>query len=191
MPVVKILVKIYDQSGHRVEELIEQELPSGGPNTNYRREAQEIAGLLYRDRRAELMQRQPFRCYACGKDPISEAGSSHPFDFDSNYPGTSCVYHVLPHYLDGDCGCLKRIVGDINFYKRPGRDCDSADKAGKICYTCGEVAELKKCNQCQRAKYCSKHCQRLDWSAHRKECQYIAMCNMQQAASASNLRIIV
>ena len=175
MPVAKILIKIYDQAGHRVEELIEQELPPSAPGSNFAIDAQDLAMRLFSERCEELMQRQPFRCYACGKDPTTQGGSAYPYDFDSNYPGTSCVYHVLPYCFDKDSRCVEKIVGSVALNKRPGRDCDPVDKAGKICYNCGEVAELKKCSQCHLAKYCSKQCQRLGWSAHQMECQEMAM----------------
>ena len=38
-----------------------------------------------------------------------------------------------------------------------------------------EVRELQKCSQCNIAKYCSSHCQRLDWkwNLHGDRCRYI------------------
>ena len=38
------------------------------------------------------------------------------------------------------------------------------------CWTCGGKTKLHWCTICLRAKYCTKECQRADWSQHRKRC---------------------
>jgi hypothetical protein len=44
-----------------------------------------------------------------------------------------------------------------------------------VCHFCAKsqaqiADQLKRCNRCLRAFYCSAQCQRNDWSAHKKEC---------------------
>jgi len=42
-----------------------------------------------------------------------------------------------------------------------------------ICSFCGLIAKecLKKCQTCKQVYYCSKDCQRQDWSSHKDQCQ--------------------
>ncbi|KAI1134540.1 hypothetical protein F5Y05DRAFT_208660 [Hypoxylon sp. FL0543] len=42
----------------------------------------------------------------------------------------------------------------------------------KICFSCGtNDVELHKCNRCKMARYCSKRCQREDWTIHKRVCE--------------------
>ena len=62
------------------------------------------------------------------------------------------------------------------------------------CSLC-EVAgsENKKCTGCYFVYYCSQHCQRQDWSSHKKECKQIrgefqdCIVNLQPYSGRSNL----
>ncbi|KAF8155020.1 hypothetical protein K438DRAFT_1987247 [Mycena galopus ATCC 62051] len=51
---------------------------------------------------------------------------------------------------------------------------EQAAVAGYACYTCHKQTDdrdtLKRCGQCQGAWYCSKECQKADWTAHKKFC---------------------
>jgi len=38
-----------------------------------------------------------------------------------------------------------------------------------VCNRCGQGAR-KRCANCEKARYCSRDCQRLDWSEHKKVC---------------------
>lgn len=38
------------------------------------------------------------------------------------------------------------------------------------CWHCNEMKAFKKCSQCTTARYCSKNCQKKDWSNHKKIC---------------------
>jgi hypothetical protein len=36
---------------------------------------------------------------------------------------------------------------------------------------CNEMSNtMKKCQQCKKARYCSRECQKADWSVHRMRC---------------------
>jgi splicing suppressor protein 51 len=50
---------------------------------------------------------------------------------------------------------------------------------GYLCFRCFEPSEkLNTCAGCQRARYCSKECQRLDWAAvHKKRCKVLRKVN--------------
>ncbi|KAF2833590.1 hypothetical protein CC86DRAFT_338987 [Ophiobolus disseminans] len=50
---------------------------------------------------------------------------------------------------------------------------------GILCFRCFEPSEkILKCGACRRAGYCSKECQRLDWSAiHKKQCKTLQRIN--------------
>ena len=50
--------------------------------------------------------------------------------------------------------------------------CVPSDKAtnAKKCAACGDPAK-SKCNRCGLAKYCSRDCQKKDWTTHRKVCK--------------------
>jgi len=42
------------------------------------------------------------------------------------------------------------------------------------CIVCKrEGAEVKVCNQCHIARYCSKECQKADWKCHKKMCRKV------------------
>jgi len=43
------------------------------------------------------------------------------------------------------------------------------------CEFAGSPERLKKCVDCRTARYCSKQCQRADWSVHRYRCQGVGM----------------
>jgi hypothetical protein len=45
-----------------------------------------------------------------------------------------------------------------------------------ICNTCGQqlpLSKLRKCSACKAVEYCSKDCQRADWSGHKTDCKKI------------------
>lgn len=50
---------------------------------------------------------------------------------------------------------------------------------GHLCFRCFEPSEvILKCAACKRAGYCSKFCQKLDWSAiHKKQCKILGRIN--------------
>ena len=64
--------------------------------------------------------------------------------------------------------------------------------AGYRCTFCGESknrvngGELNKCSKCQRARYCSKECQMIDWKRHKKECA-VGGVGAGAGAGASNV----
>ena len=66
------------------------------------------------------------------------------------------VHHVLPFCGCTGSDCFEKLFKNVMLYSRPGHDFDPAEKAGKICYHCGKVAELRTCSQCHLAKYCSR-----------------------------------
>lgn len=41
----------------------------------------------------------------------------------------------------------------------------------KFCSTCGSTFQIQRCAACRVAGYCSKECQKSDWSSHKKECK--------------------
>ena len=41
----------------------------------------------------------------------------------------------------------------------------------KICRNCGASGKYKKCAGCMEVAYCSKPCQKENWTDHKKECQ--------------------
>lgn len=42
------------------------------------------------------------------------------------------------------------------------------------CHTCNKIGAKNRCPNCKLTEYCSKACQRTDWSEHKKLCKYIA-----------------
>jgi hypothetical protein len=40
----------------------------------------------------------------------------------------------------------------------------------KVCRVCGQTGELK-CSGCNKARYCSRACQKIDWKKHKKTCK--------------------
>ncbi|XP_075220966.1 ankyrin repeat and MYND domain-containing protein 2 [Lycorma delicatula] len=46
-----------------------------------------------------------------------------------------------------------------------------ADNDTPSCSTCGEEKASKKCSKCKKVQYCDRECQRLQWFAHKKECE--------------------
>lgn len=50
---------------------------------------------------------------------------------------------------------------------------------GRLCFRCFEPSgNILKCAGCRRAGYCSKECQKLDWTAvHKKQCKILQRIN--------------
>ncbi|KAF2135416.1 uncharacterized protein K452DRAFT_239420, partial [Aplosporella prunicola CBS 121167] len=49
-------------------------------------------------------------------------------------------------------------------------------KGDQVCWNCGVSKgtggkELQRCSRCQKARYCSVECQRVDWKAHKASCK--------------------
>ncbi|CAF4025428.1 unnamed protein product [Rotaria sp. Silwood1] len=53
---------------------------------------------------------------------------------------------------------------------------DESDKVINMCRCCGEENASKKCGKCNRALYCSKDCQIIDWKhyGHKLICKIAA-----------------
>ncbi|XXG94543.1 alpha-1,6-mannosyltransferase [Hypoxylon texense] len=50
----------------------------------------------------------------------------------------------------------------------------TSETASKMCLNCGEKGDLLRCSRCKMARYCNSDCQRIDWSTHKKVCQFRA-----------------
>eukprot|EP00794_Sanderia_malayensis_P019573 gene19573-21504_t len=44
----------------------------------------------------------------------------------------------------------------------------------ETCATCGRKEDVKKCGKCKVVDYCSRNCQELHWSTHKKRCAKFA-----------------
>ena len=66
--------------------------------------------------------------------------------------------------------------GDERFLmnaKVPADACVKLVRQEIVCKVCGRGEERRKlriCSGCLDVSYCSKRCQRIDWSTHRQEC---------------------
>jgi tetratricopeptide (TPR) repeat protein len=50
-----------------------------------------------------------------------------------------------------------------------------SDPSRNVCAKCGKTdIPLKQCGQCKQVKYCSRECQKSDWSRHKKVCAQLA-----------------
>ena len=55
--------------------------------------------------------------------------------------------------------------------KPPAKKATKSEELSSKCSNCGKKTEsLKRCGTCQVAAYCSKECQRNDWTRHKSEC---------------------
>lgn len=61
---------------------------------------------------------------------------------------------------------------------------------GTLCFRCLSPAEeLLKCGACRRPGYCSKTCQKLDWTAvHKKQCKVLQRINQQESSEYKEKR---
>lgn len=75
--------------------------------------------------------------------------------------------------LEGTDGLndFKTIIRRLKRFRKGGRNI----RFGQVktyCVKCGKFLEkVKKCSRCKIAFYCSRECQKEDWSEHKKHCK--------------------
>ncbi|KAI1415915.1 hypothetical protein F5Y13DRAFT_155659 [Hypoxylon sp. FL1857] len=82
-------------------------------------------------------------------------------------------------FVDAQCskarGRSPFDLGDEFWFSGLGHSSDEhpvSAMVNKVCLNCGaDDVELQKCNRCKTAQYCSKECQRADWSIHKQVCE--------------------
>ena len=102
-----------------------------------------------------------------------------------------------PYSISSTYPKAQRMFGEANKKRlRQMREKMKEEAGGSLrsCSLC-EVAgsENKKCTGCYSVYYCSQHCQRQDWSSHKKECKEIrgqykdCIVDLQPYSGRSNL----
>ena len=86
------------------------------------------------------------------------------FSTGLNDLGVECHFLNMHHPSENHIG--------LQYYKT-GLRCFTmlAERRKKECKVCSIVKEVKSCSGCKRVYYCSRACQRKDWSAHKLECR--------------------
>jgi hypothetical protein len=60
---------------------------------------------------------------------------------------------------------MQKVMGDLD-EEEMNRDL--------ICETCGKREEIKRCAKCKLVAYCSRDCQKSNWTKHKKICPQLA-----------------
>lgn len=103
-----------------------------------------------------------------------------------NICGSSCLYSEFRrmqtkqqlHCIKcrqpvGEQYCVLRREGNVRC------SCTDCFEANRICHVCGKPTQLFACGQCRTTRYCSKDCQKSDWTKHKETCR-------EKAASEEN-----
>ncbi|KAI1466734.1 uncharacterized protein F4812DRAFT_432614 [Daldinia caldariorum] len=72
-------------------------------------------------------------------------------------------------------GPRKYDLGDEFWYSGLGFSSDetpASEMVSKVCMHCGERDVNLRCSRCKMARYCNATCQRIDWSVHKKVCEF-------------------
>ncbi|XP_014240481.1 ankyrin repeat and MYND domain-containing protein 2 [Cimex lectularius] len=92
----------------------------------------------------------------------------------------SLIRESIREYPYRDCGIFHQMITSLTAFKNPppalqvistvinGQRGFESDV--KVCTTCSEETQTKKCVKCKQVQYCGRECQRLHWFAHKKEC---------------------
>ncbi|XP_076454442.1 uncharacterized protein LOC143289327 [Babylonia areolata] len=75
---------------------------------------------------------------------------------------------------------------DLKDGKGPYKYVTTLDTCGRSCALCRNPSNLQRCGRCFRVFYCSKDCQRLDWSNHRSVCLEVTARASASAASSKS-----
>jgi hypothetical protein len=59
-----------------------------------------------------------------------------------------------------------------------------------VCYNCLRTSKVSKCGQCGRVAYCSKSCQKADWSDHKKKCKGLALPALPETRTTIEERFV-
>nr|XP_034299517.1 uncharacterized protein LOC105324660 isoform X2 [Crassostrea gigas] len=61
---------------------------------------------------------------------------------------------------------------ELKPYKRHNKEEDGKRiELLDCCFVCGSNGELKTCQECHKARYCSRECQKADWKTHKTDCK--------------------
>lgn len=70
--------------------------------------------------------------------------------------------------------CAKKVGSDYCILRREGlarATCVSCFENDRVCHVCGKPDHLFTCKTCEKTKYCSKECQKSDWTKHKEICR--------------------
>ncbi|CAM9617444.1 unnamed protein product [Hapterophycus canaliculatus] len=99
---------------------------------------------------------------SCGKGKDIPPKCMHSTELANQMAGGvpvhSSVYRAAlsPLYAPPDSSSFMRVA--------------AAASSSVRCAKCGTGSDLKKCTRCRKVSYCSRECQRQDWSRHRPVC---------------------
>ena len=65
---------------------------------------------------------------------------------------------------------LVTLTGRKTFLAAELRLLDAQFKEKTVCFACGKTTNLKTCNRCKKAVFCSKQCQTANWAVHKLVC---------------------
>lgn len=105
-------------------------------------------------------------CMDCAENYLERRGGICAYS-DCTKKATLATRHVEEDYLNIDLFCSKQCKKLVaTTYKN--QNIQKPTTMCKVCLKTGK--DVKRCGRCQRVYYCSRECQKSDWSEHKVDC---------------------